>query len=102
VNADFNGDGKPDVAVLNGSDDEGILLGNGVGGFGAPYNFRVANNPVGIAVSDVNLDGRPDLAISNYCDGSVSVFLNGQTLVYDVVCRCSTKRRQINVGVLCR
>ena len=36
VVADFNGDGKADLAVTNnGSDDVGILLSNGKGGFSA-------------------------------------------------------------------
>jgi uncharacterized protein (TIGR03437 family) len=67
---DFNGDGKPDLAVASAvSPNAGtvtVLLGNGLGGFipspGSP--FAVGRYPTGIAVADLNGDGVPDLAVS--------------------------------------
>src|SRR5438477_7779007 len=69
---DFNGDGKPDIAVLNlggtssstGEGSVSILLGNGDGTFQAAKNFDVGGiNPTSFAVADFNDDGKLDLAI---------------------------------------
>ena len=66
---DFNGDGKPDLAVANaGSNNVTVLLGNGSGGFTPAGNspFMVGNGPTSIAVADFNSDGRADIAVTNY------------------------------------
>jgi hypothetical protein len=69
TSADFNGDGKIDLAVANngnGTGDDGgisILLGNGDGTFQATNNFTVGKSPAAIAASDFNLDGRSDLVV---------------------------------------
>ncbi len=64
--ADFNGDGKLDLAVLNGgSRNVSILLGNGDGTFQAAKNYDVGgDNPPSIVVADFNGDGKPDLAVA--------------------------------------
>ena len=66
VVGDFNGDGKPDLAVLNsGSRSVSILLGNGQGGFQPARNFDVGgDNPTSFSVADFNGDGKLDLAIA--------------------------------------
>lgn len=66
VVGDFNGDDKPDLAVLNGgSRNVSILLGNGDGTFQAAKNFDVGGaDPTSIAVADLNRDGKLDLAIA--------------------------------------
>src|SRR5207249_3546751 len=66
--ADFNGDGKPDLAVANlASSNVTILLGNGSGNFteaaGSPVS--VGSLPRSVAVGDFNGDGKPDLAVAN-------------------------------------
>jgi hypothetical protein len=71
VTADFNLDGKPDLAVANAdSNSITLLLGTGEGGFTtAPFGLVLASSyPLGfspgkMAVGDFNGDGRPDLAI---------------------------------------
>jgi uncharacterized repeat protein (TIGR01451 family) len=69
---DFNGDGKPDIAVLNlggtsssaGEGSVSILLGNGDGTFQPAKTFDVGGvNPTTFAVADFNGDGKLDLAI---------------------------------------
>ena len=46
TNADYNGDGKVDLAVVNDtSNNVSVLLGTGTGSFGAATGFTVAANP---------------------------------------------------------
>jgi len=83
VAADFNGDGKQDLAGVNagnaGAGDDGsvsILLGNDDGTFQSASNIPAGKNPVSIAVGDFNGDGRPDLAVGDAGDGgSISILL---------------------------
>src|SRR6266699_3917489 len=74
---DFNGDGKPDLAVANLNDNTlSILLGNGDGTFQAPQTFAgVGTKPYFVAVGDFNRDGKPDLVITNHLGNTVTVLL---------------------------
>src|SRR5207302_249957 len=73
---DFNGDGKPDLAVANtGSNTVSVLLGNGDGTFQAAAFFAAGLNPQYVAVGDFNGDGKPDLAVANTGSNTVSVLL---------------------------
>ena len=76
---DFNGDGKPDLAVLTTflHDHVGrvsVLLGDGNGGFGHPVNIPLyglyPKYPVAMALGDFNRDARLDLALSYANAGS--------------------------------
>ena len=73
VVGDFNGDGKPDVAVANtGSNDVSILLNNGDGTFKAAKNSPAGTSPLKMATGDFNGDGKLDLVVIN---GGAGVFL---------------------------
>ena len=66
--ADFDADGRLDLAATNlVSDDVTILLRQAAGGFapeaGSPV--RVGTDPVSPAVGDFNADALPDLAVTN-------------------------------------
>ncbi len=79
--ADFNGDGKADLAVTNGDGGTvGILLGNGSGGFSAAATFLTGSQgvldwPQAIATGDFNNDGKVDLAVTNTGTSTVGILL---------------------------
>jgi hypothetical protein len=81
--ADFNGDGKPDIAVSNwAADSISIFLNTtAVGAAEASFATRAdvptPPSPTDIAAADLNGDGVPDLAILS--GGTVSVLLNTTT-----------------------
>jgi hypothetical protein len=75
---DFNGDGKPDLAIANSGDNTvTVLFGNGSGGFTAAAGspFVVGAHPTSIAVGDFNGDGNLDLVTANAFDNTVTVLL---------------------------
>ena len=74
---DFNGDGKPDVAVVNEvSNTVGVLLGNGDGTFQAAVTYGSGGvQAFSVAVGDFNGDGKPDVAVANV-QSTVGVLLN--------------------------
>jgi len=74
VSADFNGDGRADLAVTNFWDDDvSVLYGLSGGGFGGRQDVGVGDGPYGIVSADFNGDGRADLAVTNWLDDDVSV-----------------------------
>lgn len=76
--ADYNADGKLDLAVANtGSTNLSILVGNGLGGFSASGSpLPAAGAPTTIVAANLNGDTKPDLAVANYDTGNVTVQLN--------------------------
>jgi hypothetical protein len=82
VAADFNGDGRPDLAVVNERlNTLSVLLnttstGSASASFAAQQTFSIGTDPRSLAVGDFNVDGRPDLVAANFNGNSVSVLLN--------------------------
>ncbi len=80
VVADFNGDGKLDVAVADQSGCGGscstieVLLGNGDGTLQPARTTTVGASPNALAVGDFNRDGVPDLAVT-WGQGNLSILL---------------------------
>jgi hypothetical protein len=90
--ADFNGDGRADIALAHAGDNVvSVSFGNGEGTFTAPREFGIGAfrtpNPVGVdahlntyrrdlLAADFNHDNFPDLAVTNYDSSDVSILLN--------------------------
>jgi VCBS repeat protein/putative Ig domain-containing protein/fibronectin type III domain protein/exosortase sorting signal-containing protein len=74
--ADFNGDGRLDMAVINESDATiTILHGDGAGGFSIATTFSGGTLPIALVAGDFNGDGRPDLAVLEAGDCEIRVHL---------------------------
>jgi hypothetical protein len=87
--ADLNGDGIPDIVVVNNTGNTvAVLLGKGKGTFiaqsagdaadgtGTPApTYAVGGGAFYVAVADLNHDGIPDLVVANFTDDTVSILL---------------------------
>jgi hypothetical protein len=77
---DMDGDGKPDLAVVNNSDNTVQILRNtsivGTPGFSIGTPVNTGNGPNALVMVDLDGDGKPDLAVVNSNDNTVSVFRN--------------------------
>jgi Bacterial Ig domain/Bacterial Ig-like domain/FG-GAP-like repeat len=77
--ADFNADGKNDLAVSKSNNGiVSVLLnkGDGTGSFFPATNFAVGSFPIAITSADFDGIHGPDLAVANFISGNVSVLLN--------------------------
>jgi len=73
---DFNGDGKPDLAVgFERGSTVSVLLGNGDGTFQPPAAYDTGSAPLSVAVWDLNRDGNADLVTANAISNTVTVLL---------------------------
>jgi hypothetical protein len=74
--ADFNGDGRDDIAVANASGDTvSVILSGENGTFGPEMMSQTGAGPVALVVADFNGDGRADLATANRFGKSISILL---------------------------
>ena len=88
VVADFNGDGKPDIAVSNLDQNTiAVFLNSGSGVFAAPNTAPIITtvqldsslglNIGSLAVGDFNEDGIPDLVVATIAGNQASIILLG-------------------------
>src|SRR5438105_2093437 len=83
LNADFNGDGFPDIAFgINAAQPQiAIIFGDGHGGFSAPRVITVANDTtfaIGLVLLDANKDSKPDLVVNT---AKVTISIRGSFLL---------------------
>ena len=82
---DIDGDGKPDISVLNAAGFITVYLNKFAPGdslktiFGTPDTVSVGNGPTTVVVGDLTNNGTLDLVTTNYKDASVTVLNNTST-----------------------
>ena len=62
---DLNGDGRPDLVVAGGQSVL-VLTGQGDGRFDVTWSGAAGENPVDLAIADLDEDGLADLAVANH------------------------------------
>lgn len=73
--ADFNLDGRLDLAIGNtGSDKLNVLLGDGMGGFTVSQTLVSGQSVRGVAVADLDADGSHDVVTANREAGTLGFF----------------------------
>ena len=81
--ADINGDGKPDLIVERGGNDESMSVlinttttGSMTASFAPQQAFPVGEGGGTVAIADFNGDGKPDVVVANEFDNNLSVMMN--------------------------
>ncbi|MFN0012641.1 MAG: FG-GAP repeat domain-containing protein [Phycisphaerales bacterium] len=100
--ADFNGDGKDDIAVADsGGGRLFVLLGNGNLTFQAPMTSNVPGQPYNFATADFNGDGNLDVACGLIDGGEngVAVLLGTGTGTFGPATQFAAGGRQFDVAV---
>lgn len=82
--ADFNGDGKTDIVVVNFTSNTASIYKNtstaqGIISYDSKLDFATGTSPTSVAVVDLDGDGKMDLIVTNSVDNTVSVFKNTST-----------------------
>ena len=74
VTADFNADGRADLAVANnGSDNVSIFVADGSGGFNPATYYPTGKRPRALAAADFNRDTYVDLVVANNSSNNLSL-----------------------------
>lgn len=89
--ADFNGDSKLDLTVINiNSGSVSIMFGDGSGGFGPATTHTVGTSPVNVQAVNINADTKPDIVVANQNSQNISVLLNNGDGTFGAVTNFST------------
>ena len=80
VVADFNGDGRIDIATVNYQNTVSVILGVSNGGFASPVNYSTGSFPFTVIAADLRGNGKIDVVTVNMPNGidqpgTVSVLL---------------------------
>ena len=81
---DFDGDGKPDLAVVNSKNNSLSVLKNisilDTIKFASPLDFETGYKPWGMAIGDLDGDEKLDIVISNFESNTVSLYINTSSI----------------------
>jgi hypothetical protein len=79
--ADFNKDGRVDLAAASTADNEVALFMNSTSGLQWTTRLKgpQVSSPRGIIAADLNADGRPELIVANRASNSVTIFTANAT-----------------------
>ena len=80
---DYDGDGKPDLAIANYNSNSVSVLRNtssigsiGISSFADKIDFTTGLRPLSVTIGDLDGNGKPDMAVANIFSNSVSIFRN--------------------------
>ncbi len=83
---DIDGDGKPDMVVVNYTGSTATVFRNisssgalTSGSFASGVDFTICTNPSGVAIADMDRDGKPDLVFAGFNGNGVFVLRNTST-----------------------
>jgi hypothetical protein len=97
---DFNGDGKPDLALASDSKAVYVLLGNGNGTFQPEVSYATAADTEAVTIGDFNGDGKKDLAVAaSGAEGAVAVLLGNGDGTFQKAVNYATDVQPISVAV---
>ncbi len=87
---DLDGDGKPDLAVTNHSNNTVSVFRNtstGAGniGYAAKIDLTTGTNSISVSIGDLDGDGKPDMAVANAGSNSVSVIRNNPVFLIPTI-----------------
>lgn len=83
---DIDGDGKPDLVVVNSTANTVSIFRNTAGSgnitagsFAAKIDLPAGGGAQGVSIADLDGDGKSDLTVANLTDNTLSVYLNTST-----------------------
>lgn len=99
ASADFNGDGKADLAAATGNNSVSILLGTGTGTFPTHTEYPVPGNPIAIAVGDFNGDGKIDIVTVDEYQSEISILIGNGDGTFQAHQEYATGNKPVAIAV---